>query len=134
MSPLLTQRRRDISASAPAYSFKHTNTMFETLFERSADPIWLYDPQTIMLLDCNQAAVNLLGAPSKQQLLLTRPEEISPEFQPDGLRSAEKAAEIVSIVERQKAHRFEWVIRRFDGKHVPVEVSSTAMPIDGKSI
>jgi PAS domain S-box-containing protein len=108
--------------------------VFECLFERSADAIWLYDPQTAMLVDCNQAAVNLIGAANRQQLLQTRPEDISPPVQPDGSRSADKAVEIISIVERQKSHRFEWVIRRLDGREVPVEVSSTAIPMGEKSI
>jgi PAS domain S-box-containing protein len=108
--------------------------VFESLFERSADAIWLYDPQTAMLVDCNQAAVELIGAENKQQLLRTRPEEISPPFQPDGSRTADKAAEIIAIVEREKRHRFEWVIRRVDGREVPVEGTSTALMMGGKSI
>jgi PAS domain S-box-containing protein len=108
--------------------------VFEGLFERSADAIWLYDPQTIVLVDCNQAAVLLIGAESKEQLLQTRPEQLSPPLQPCGSSSAQKSAEIVALVEDKKAHRFEWVIRRFDGADVPVEVSSTAVLMDGKNI
>src|SRR5262249_39859888 len=74
------------------------------------------------------------GAQSKQQLFHTRPEEISPPLQPDGTRSADKAAEIIAIVEREKRHRFEWVIRSFDSRDVPVEVSSTALTMNGNSI
>jgi PAS domain S-box-containing protein len=124
----------DESASAPELWLKHTGSVFESLFERSPDAIWLYDPQTSMLLDCNQAAVQLIGADSKQQLLRTMPADLSPPLQPDGSRSADKSAEIIAIVERQKTHRFEWVIRRLDGREVPVEVSSTALLMGGKSI
>ena len=123
------------SPSVGAPSFKHTDPVFESLFERSADAIWLYDPQTIVLLDCNEAAVKLIGAENKWQLLRTRPEQLSPPLQPDGTSSDQKSAEIVALVEKKKAHRFEWVIRRLDnGTDIPVEVTSTAMPIDGKSI
>jgi PAS domain S-box-containing protein len=119
----------------PHQPFKHTDPVFESLFERSADAIWLYDPQTIVLLDCNEAAVKLIGARDKQQLLRTRPEQLSPPLQPDGTTSEQKSAEIVALVEQRKAHRFEWVIRRLDnGTDIPVEVTSTAMPIDGKTI
>ncbi len=129
-----TDRQWDESTSAPEASLEHTSSVFETLFERSADAIWLYDPQTIALVNCNQAAVELIGAENKQQLLRTRPEQISPPLQPDGSRSMDKAAEIIALVERQKRHCFEWVIRRLDGRDVPVEVSSTALFMDGKSI
>src|SRR5262245_25031148 len=91
------------SASEPW--LKHTGGVFESLFERSADAIWLHevsDPRTAVLVDCNEAAVELIGAQSKQQLLSTRPEELSPPLQPDGTPSAKKAAEIIAIVQRQK--------------------------------
>src|SRR5215475_11530501 len=134
MNPVAPDPKRDRRSSAAEQFFRHGGVVFETLFERCPDAIWLYDPQTIELVDCNQAAVELIGAESKQQLLHTRPEEISPPIQPDGSRSADKAAEVVAIVERERRHRFEWVIRRLDGRDIPVDVSSTALPMNGKSI
>ena len=134
MNSTLEAFQRDERPSVPGPVFKHTDSVFESLFERSADAIWLYDPQTIVLLDCNQAAVKLIGADNKEQLLRTRPEQLSPPFQPDGSSSADKSAEIVALVEKKKAHRFEWVIRRMDGRDVPVEVSSTALPLGGITV
>ena len=124
----------DKSTGAHERSSPQTDPVFKSLFELSADAIWLYDPETVMLLDCNQAAVDLIGAENKQELLRTRPDEISPPIQPDGSRSSDKAAEIVAIVEKEKRYRFEWVIRRRDGRDVPVEVTSTALLMNGKSI
>ena len=108
--------------------------VFDCFFQLSAEAIWLYDPHTTMLMDCNQAAVELIGAENKEQLLLTRPEQISPPVQPDGTRSDEKAAQIIAFVEQERTHCFEWVIRRFNGTDVPVEVSSTAVRMGGKSV
>ena len=31
--------------------------MFDLLFERSADAIWLFDPDNVVFVECNQAAV-----------------------------------------------------------------------------
>src|SRR4030095_1230220 len=125
---------RDESASAAELWLRHTDVVFESLFERSADAIWLYDPRTTMMMDCNQAAVELIGAENKQQWLRTRPEEVSPPFQPDGSCSAEKAVQLITLVEKQKTHCFEWVIRRLDGRNVPVEVSSTAVVLGGQGV
>lgn len=114
----------------------YTDTVFESLFERSADAIWLYelyDHQTLVLVDCNQAAIELIGSPTKQHLLSTRPEDLSAPVQLDGARTADKTAEIIAIVQRQKSHRFEWVMRRLDGRDVPIEVSATAVVMGGKS-
>ena len=81
--------------------------VFDSLFERSADAIWLYDPETAMLVDCNDAAVNLIGAENKRQLLPARPEDLSPPVQLDGSTSAAKTIEVVDTVKKQNTHRFE---------------------------
>src|SRR5436190_12969834 len=127
----------DERTSAEGRLLGHNDSVFESLFERSADAIWLHEvhgPQTAVLVDCNQAAVELIGAENKQQLLRTRPDELSPPVQPDGSDSAQKAAEIIRIVQKQKTHRFEWVLRRLDGKDVPLEVSVTEVIINGRNI
>src|SRR5262245_11988572 len=102
---------RDESASARVGSLRDSDVVFESLFNRSADAIWLYDPETGVLSDCNQAAVELMGAESKDQLLPARPEDISPAFQADGCSTPDKTTEVTTIVEREKAHHFEWLIR-----------------------
>ena len=122
------------STSASERPFKQSGGVFESFFERSVDAVWLYDPEAGVFVDCNQAAVELVGAKDKQQLLRTRPEELSPPVQPDGSSSAEKAAELIGIIQRQKAHLFEWVLRRLDGRDVPIEVSATAVLMGGRCI
>jgi len=134
MSPSTTEHKRAERTNAPAPLFVQSGAVFESLFELSADAIWLYDPQSSLLVDCNQAAVELMGAQDKRQFLPARPEDISAPFQPGGTRSRDRAAEIIATVERHGTDRFEWLLRRLDGREVPVEGSSTAMPMDGRSI
>ena len=124
----------DESASAQLRFLTQTGGVFESLFERSADAIWLYNPETGMLVDCNEAAVRLIGADNKRQLLPARPEDLSPPVQANGSSSADRTAEVVAAVKREMTHRFEWVIRRRDGRDVPIEVSSTAVLVEGKSM
>ena len=52
----------DASPGALEQEFKQSEDVFQSLFERSADAIWLYDPDTGLLVDCNDAAVRLIGA------------------------------------------------------------------------
>src|SRR6516225_6720248 len=113
--PITGRRKWDERTSAREPLLQHTEGVFESLFERSADAIWLYDPETGLLTDCNQAAVALMGAERKEQLVPLRPDEISPSLQPDGSRTTDKTAEIIAIVEKEKAHHFEWLVRRLDG-------------------
>src|SRR4051812_31345335 len=98
MNPPSPTHEWDERPSAPEQVLKQSGFVFESLFERSADPIWLYDGHTAALLDCNQAAVDLIGAQSKQQLLLTYPEDISPPFQPDGSPTGLRAREVLAAV------------------------------------
>ncbi len=106
--------------------------MFQLLFERSADAIVLFDPQAGLFLDCNTAAVQLLRAQTKEQVLNTSPADLAPPFQADGAPSAEKAAQVTALVQKNGSHRFEWLARRLDGTDVPLEVLATAIPIDGR--
>jgi PAS domain S-box-containing protein len=101
--------------------------MFRQLFERSADAIFLLDPRREIFVDCNQAAVEMMRASSKQQLLMVSPAELSPEFQPDGKTSREKTPEVVDLALSKGSHRFEWHGRRMDGEEFPVEVLLTAI-------
>ena len=77
MNSSATGSRWDERTSAPKALIEQTDDVFESLFERSADAIWLYevrDARTIVLVDCNCAAVHLIGAKNKEQFLRTRPE------------------------------------------------------------
>src|SRR5215471_3429620 len=91
--------RRDERTSVLPPSSGQTHSVFESLFERSADAIWLYDPETRILSDCNQAAVQLMGAKSKAQFLPARPEDISPASQGDGCATAVRTAEVTEAVQ-----------------------------------
>ena len=99
--------------------------MFRLLFERSADAMTLQDPLTGEFLDANDASVQITGAPSKAVLLGSNPSIISPERQPDGSLSAEKVKEVLRLAVERGSHRFEWVINRFDGTQLPVEIVLT---------
>ncbi len=120
------------SANPPPLGDNHS--MFQLLFERSADPIILFDPQLGVFVDCNQALVELMDADSKDQFLQRRPEDFSPPMQPNGLSSRDMTAEVVALVEKNGSHRFEWVGRRMDGREVPMEVLVTKIEVDGRSL
>src|SRR3954467_10460323 len=98
---------------APVRLIEQTGPIFESLFERSADAIWLFDPEAGVFLDCNSAAVDLLRAGTKEKLLGARPEDLSPPFQADGTSTQEKTAQVVAVAQERGSHRFEWVARRF---------------------
>ena len=98
---------------------------YRELFERSADAILIIDGETFV--ECNQATVDMLRYRSREELLQTHPSELSPEFQPDGRASFEKANEMIAIAFDKGSHRFEWNHVRADGSVFPVEVLLTSV-------
>ena len=99
--------------------------MFRLLFERSGDAIILFDPKKHAIVDCNPAAVALMRASSKEDLLNISPAALAPANQPDGRATSDAVTEITALVERNGGHRFEWLARRFDGTDVPLEITAT---------
>ncbi|HXI84581.1 MAG TPA: PAS domain-containing sensor histidine kinase [Verrucomicrobiae bacterium] len=132
--PVTAGRNWDERPSAAKSSLTDNPSMFQLLFERSADAMLLFDPQMGVFVDCNQAAVDLMRASTKEQLLQAGPEDFSPPLQPDGVSSREKTLQIIALVEKYGNHRFEWVGRRFDGNEVPMEVLVTSIQVGGRSL
>jgi len=107
-----------------------SNERFRVLFQCSTDAHLLFDDSGI--IDCNQAAVEMLGYDDKQEMLNTHPAELSPEYQPDGRRSMDKCVEMDRAARENGYHRFDWVHRRKDGSDIPVEVTLNPVQIAGK--
>ncbi|QKD82690.1 PAS domain S-box protein [Thermoleptolyngbya sichuanensis A183] len=105
---------------------------FCQLFERSADAILLIDGD--VFIDCNPAAIALLGCTDKAQVQSLHPALLSPAVQPDGRSSFETANEMMAIALRQGSHRFEWMHHRMNGEDLWVEVLLTAIEWQGRTI
>ena len=113
-----------------AYQLLSKEKTYRLFFEASPDAmLTLCDNRFV---DCNESAVKMLRAGSKDEVLNTFPWEISPEYQPDGRLSSEKAKEIIDTALKKGAHNFEWNHKRIDGEVFPAEVSLTAITLEGK--
>ena len=117
---------RDITESKRVEkTLQESEKKYEDLFEKSDDANLLINNGNFV--DCNQAAVKMLRFTSKQEVLGAHPSVLSPEFQPDGKASAEKANEMMHIALKKGSHRFDWYHKRADGEVFPVEVLLTAI-------
>lgn len=96
-------------------------SMFDLLFERTTDAIWLFDPGTATIVDCNEATVALMRCGSSADVVGKRGEDVSPPVQPDGSPTREVAARRIAETLKNGNSRFEWTARRFDGTLVPLE-------------
>ncbi|MBK8162282.1 MAG: EAL domain-containing protein [Gammaproteobacteria bacterium] len=102
---------------------RESEAQFSALFEETADALLLIEGNRFV--ECNRAAVEMMRMNSREALLNTHPWEISPQLQPDGRHSEEKANEMISLAKSQGSHRFEWIHTRADGENFPVEVLLT---------
>jgi len=107
----------------------HTSTSSERIhldaFNLSQDAILLIQGERF--IDCNPAAVNMLQAMDRSEVLDTHPADLSPERQPDGRLSGDKASEMISQALQTGFHRFEWRHRRMNGEVFPCEVTLSAI-------
>jgi len=93
---------------------------YRILFEKSNDAILLIDGNKFR--DCNLSTVKMLGYKTKSEFLNTHPSKLSPEKQPDGRLSYDKAEEMMALAYEKGIHKFEWIHKRANGEDFPVEV------------
>ncbi len=102
---------------------------FTNLFENSPDAIFLGNQAGF--IDCNQATVALFGYTHKDQLLKLSPSSLSPEFQPDGESSLDKANRMIANGLETGSYQFEWMHQRANGEEFWTEVLLTMILYDG---
>ena len=112
---------------------KKAQRKFKSLFDNARDPIFLLD-ENQRFIDCNNATVKILGAKCKEQLLNKLPEDFSPEYQPDGKLSADKAIDMGKLAFENGNTQFDWIHQRLDKSVFPVDVSITIIPIEDKNV
>lgn len=105
---------------------------YQSLFEEIDSAILVIEDNKFV--ECNNAVVKMLGYKSKEELLQTHPSELSPEKQPDGKLSYEKAEEMMNLALEHGTHHFEWVHTRANGENFPVEVWLSIVNYNNKKI
>ena len=113
-------------------ALKTSEYNFRNIFESSSDPILITLDNEI--IDCNLAMIELLGYDSKSSILHKNPVQFSPEKQPNGESSKEKALQVYKITMKNRKHKFEWWFKRVDGTLLPVEVMMTTILHNGKKV
>ncbi|MCL2638560.1 MAG: ATP-binding protein [Oscillospiraceae bacterium] len=89
----------------------------------------------IETIDCNEAAVKLYGFNNKREYIDNFMKSCSPEFQPDGRRSEEKAKEMVTKAFDQGHIIFEWTHQiPADGTPFPAEITLVRAKYDDDDI
>ncbi|MCX6340081.1 MAG: PAS domain S-box protein [Candidatus Aureabacteria bacterium] len=115
-------------------ALRESESKYRNLFESSRDAIMIIEPPSWKFTSGNRATMEMFKARNAEEFSNLGPWDLSPERQPDGRASAEKAREMIQTAMREGSNYFEWTHKRLDGEEFPATVLLTRMEQDGKVI
>ncbi|MCY2992236.1 MAG: response regulator [Planctomycetota bacterium] len=125
---------RDITAHKRAEEkLKESESRYRLLFDGSRDALMTLAPPSWKFTSGNPAAVTMFGAGDVAEFASLGPWEVSPERQPDGSPSADKARAAIEAALREGTHFFEWTHRRLSGEDFPATVLLTRIEMAGQT-
>jgi PAS domain S-box-containing protein len=103
------------------------------LFDGSRDAMMTMAAPSWKFTSGNPAALEMYGAKDAAEFTALGPWDVSPERQPDGRPSADKARELIEAALREGSLFFEWTHRRLGGADFPATVLITRMEMAGQT-
>ncbi len=113
-------------------ALKNSEERFRSLFESSRDALMTLEPPSWAFTSGNPATVTMFRCKNEEDFISHAPWQLSPERQPDGRASGEKAKEMIETAMREGSHFFEWIHKRIDGEEFPATVLLTRMELAGR--
>jgi len=114
-------------------ALRESEERHRTLFESSRDAIMTLEPPSWRFTSGNPSTVQMFGARDETDFVSRAPWEYSPECQPDGKPSDEKARAMIETAMRDGSHFFEWTHMRVSGEEFPATVLLTRMKVEGRA-
>ncbi|NIA07932.1 MAG: diguanylate cyclase [Actinobacteria bacterium] len=124
LEDLVAQKTRQLHQSERKY---------RTLYESSRDALMLIAP-TGKFLSGNAAAVNIFGFRNEKEFASTTLAQCSPDYQPDGTLSSDKAQQMLNVAIKDGSHFFDWISKRFDGVEFVSTILLTKIELDDEEV
>jgi PAS domain S-box-containing protein len=115
-----------------AAMLREKEEIYRVLFESSQDAIMTLAPPSWAFTSGNRAALRMFAVQDEAKFVSLGPWELSPEIQPDGRPSSEKAQEAIATAMREGAHFFEWTHKRYGGESFPATVLLTRVALGAR--
>ncbi|MBU2552719.1 MAG: PAS domain S-box protein, partial [Proteobacteria bacterium] len=110
-------------------SLRESEQRYRSLFEAAGEAIFLVSGDRFT--DCNTKALEMFGC-DRDRIVDRPPYDFSPEFQPDGQSSVEKARALIDRALVGQPQVFSWLHTRYDGTPFEAEVSLSRVELRGR--
>ncbi len=126
---------RDMTeADAAAAALRDAEQRYRLIFEGAADAIIIVASPYEPLITCNPSAVTMFGAPSREALISSTPQALTPKIQSCGTATPVKSERIRQELLSRDHVEYEWTFRRFDGSLFDTEVSMVQLSLSDRPV
>ncbi len=123
----------DITERKRAEEFlRESENRYRNIFVSSRDAVMTIEPPSWEFTSGNPATIEMFKMKDEAEFMACDPWQLSPELQPDGRPSGEKAKEMIEAAIREGSNFFEWMHKRASGEVFPAEVLLSKIEQGGK--
>ncbi|WP_435075669.1 PAS domain S-box protein [Halorubrum sp. HHNYT27] len=117
--------RRELTTNLSA-ELEQQRNLFRNIFESSNDAVFIIDPESEEIRECNPQACDLLGY-TRDELRSSSPEVIHPD------EKSEFRAFVTNVIENGRGYTTALTCHTKDGEQLEAEISASAFQIHGRS-